>query len=90
MKIYNAKILQESVKELQRLQSNSTSQDDLSKFKPMISVFVEWKTRNNGVKPKNSVITNDLAKKRCAAMLVDFYETRISLQFNNQNASSQQ
>jgi hypothetical protein len=50
------------------------------KIKPNIHVLIEWETRPSNKKPLNSIITNEDAKKYCPALLVDFYETRISLQ----------
>ena len=60
----------------------------LATFRPLISVYIEWKQRANGIQPLNSIITNEVAKARCAALLVEFYETRISLQFNSTGARS--
>lgn len=44
-----------------------------------IMVTLEWKPRPiTGVKPSESVFTNDIVKERCPRLLVDFYESRIN------------
>ena len=69
------------MKQLQQYQQNNNN-NQILKIKPNIHVLVEWEPREaqNMKKPTNSIITNEEAKKHCPALLVDFYETRISLQ----------
>lgn len=43
-----------------------------------IQVTLEWKVNANGVKPLDSVFTNEIVKDRCPRLLVDFYESRIN------------
>lgn len=67
---------------LQSLQENP----EQVRVKPIISVFIEWKARPDGIKPMNSTISNSEAKEKCPGLLIDFYESRISLQFNASSA----
>ena len=43
-----------------------------------IQVTIEWKVRADGVKPTESVFTNEVVKDKCPRLLVDFYESRIN------------
>lgn len=39
---------------------------------------IEWKPREDGSKPLESVFTNEVIKEKCPRLLVDFYESRIN------------
>jgi hypothetical protein len=45
----------------------------------IITVTIEWDSRVNGTKPKNSQFTSKVVRDQCPQLLVDFYETRINL-----------
>lgn len=47
------------------------------RFEEVIEFIVEWKIRDNGFKPKNSVITNLEFKKFNPEFLMNFYEQRL-------------
>lgn len=51
----------------------------------MIHVTIEWKPRKNGVKPQESVFSNEDVKQRCPKLLVDFYESRINARQRQDN-----
>ena len=40
-------------------------------------VTVRWKERIDGIRPKDTVILNEIVKERWPRILVDFYESRI-------------
>ncbi len=42
-----------------------------------IMVTVRWKERIDGIRPKDTVILNEIVKERWPRILVDFYESRI-------------
>jgi hypothetical protein len=42
-----------------------------------VQCLVEWETREDGTKPKNSILSNEILKKFFPAILCDFYESRI-------------
>jgi hypothetical protein len=42
-----------------------------------INCEVEWKTREDKFKPKNSLITNNCLKYRAPLLLINFYESKI-------------
>lgn len=46
--------------------------------KGSIEVTIEWKTRADGFKPKETQFSNEEIKERCPKLLVDFYESRIN------------
>ena len=43
-----------------------------------IKCLIEWKTRENGQKPPNSLLSNKLLRKNYPDLLFDFYEARIN------------
>lgn len=44
----------------------------------VIMVTIEWRCRPDGIKPSESIFTNEIIKDRCPRLLVDFYESRIN------------
>lgn len=47
------------------------------RYDEVIEFIVEWKLRENGFKPKNSVVTNLEFKKYNSDFLINFYEQRL-------------
>lgn len=47
------------------------------KIQKTIEFIIEWDKRENGFKPKNSVVTNKEMKKYCPEVLLKFYEDNI-------------
>ena len=43
-----------------------------------IKCLIEWKTRENGQKPPNSLLSNKILRKQYPDLLFDFYEARIN------------
>ena len=48
-----------------------------------INLLIEWKERDDGVKPEDSYVCNIELRKKHYNFLIDFYESRIS--FSNEN-----
>lgn len=58
---------------------------EIDQSQPQVLVTIEWKSREDGIKPENTIVTNSIAKKQCAELLVDFYESRINVNYNTKS-----